>query len=61
MPSFWCQSIKEFGHNDKVLFKVLPREIGMQLCSGETYKLCIHAGVQPTAPSGAGKQETVHV
>lgn len=30
MPSFSCKSIKEFWHSDKLLFKALTCEIGMQ-------------------------------
>lgn len=38
MPSFWCKSIKEFWHNDKLLFKVPTCETGMQCIQ----KKCTH-------------------
>jgi hypothetical protein len=60
MPSFWCKSIKEFWHNDKLLFKVLTCEAGMQCIqktftsyafmlgsSQQHWALCLKAGNNP--------------
>lgn len=46
MPSFWCKSIKEFWHNDKLLFKVLTCEGWNAMHSEEIYKQRIHTEVR---------------
>lgn len=61
MPSFWCKSIKEFWHNDKLLLKALPCEIGMQCIRKKctSYAFVRGQSQQPCALFKSRKQFTL--